>query len=409
MAKATKTNGLREQFKATPLKSLKERISNDDSIIGANGNGDYLNLVDGKQLKIRIFPAHPGGEDFYFPKKSYWLTVEKSGGEMGRTTVLDSKVHGNTEMDIVEEYTKMAKKLIGNDAEKLEALVGGGKGMNENLSPSFTWLCYAGIIDGDEKIKPELWEMKKAVRNALNKLALSEDDDDAITTDPFTDPDDGVPILVKYNKNPNRKKGEDYYEVSLPKKMNPRPLTDEELEDFLKLKPLAEIIHGYDIQMFERALEGLQNFDEKYEIGLFENDEWLEHLEVIKAQYEGDDDEKPRKKTTAKSAPEPSKKTVKKVVEEPEEDEEEDENSAEMEAYLDSMDRTELKEYIRKNNLDIVVKKSWSDDDIREKIIEAQSETDDEPESDDDDEDEKPTQRAKLSLADLRKSLQGKK
>ena len=70
---------------------------------------------------------------------------------------------------------------------------------------------------------------------------------------------------------------------------------------------------------------------------------------------------------------------------EPEEPEEEEEEPAEEEGdKFDEMDRSELKKFIVKNNLkgEIKIMKSWSDDDIREKIREAlKSETGEEEES----------------------------
>lgn len=66
-------------------------------------------------------------------------------------------------------------------------------------------------------------------------------------------------------------------------------------------------------------------------------------------------------------------------------EEEEEEEDAE-EDKLASMDRTALKAYIKDNGLDIKVKKSWSDDDIREQIrnaecpvAEAEEEVEEEP------------------------------
>lgn len=83
-----------------------------------------------------------------------------------------------------------------------------------------------------------------------------------------------------------------------------------------------------------------------------ENDALAEEVE--------EEEEKPAKKATGKKAA--SKKQP-----EPEPEEEEEEEGDE----LDSMDRSELKTFIKENELEISVKKSWSDDDIREKIREA--------------------------------------
>ena len=318
-----KENSLRSQLKATSIKRLQKQIDEDNAMVGAQNSTEYLNLEDGKTVKIRIFPGHPGVQDFYVAKKCYWLSFVGDDGETHRGTVLDSKVHGKTKFDVVEEYVKWAKKKIGNDADKLEALVGNGPKSN-SLNPQYSWLCYADKINGDDQLRAKIWEFKKMVRDAMNKLAFSEDEDEVIEVDPFTDPDEGLPIMVTYRKNPNKKKGENFYEVSFPKKVSARPLTDEEIEYFMTLKPLNEILSKYGMKDFERALEGLQNFDEENEIGLFDDDDWIEHLEEIKAQYDSDDSEEdsaPKKKTAVKKA-------VKKAYAKSEDDEEEEKDEA---------------------------------------------------------------------------------
>ena len=177
--------------------------------------------------------------------------------------------------------------------------------------------------------------------DALNRMAFSEDPDDAIEVDPYTDVDEGLPILVTYRKNPNKKKGENFYEVSFPKKVKARALTDEEIEYFMGLKPLSEVLGTYGIRDFETALEGLQNFDEEHEIGLFDDEDWLAHLEEIRAQYDDEggkeEEEEPKaKKTSAKKTTAP-KKAVE-PEEEEEEEEEEDDDEAEERGEGDEFD-----------------------------------------------------------------------
>ena len=440
----------REKFKATKIKDLKKAVDKDDAMVGVSNN-DYLNLEDGKTLKIRIFPAHPGHEQFYVPKKCYWLSFPaEDGGENKRGTVLDSIVHGGTKMDLVQEYVKYAKKKYGDDDDKMETLT--GTGMNSNaLNPQYSWLCYASIVTPDEELHPKVWEFKKTVRDALNKLAFDEDNDEPIEVDPFTDPDDGLVLAVKYLKKPNKKKGENYYEVDFAKagkkkEAYSRAITDEELEAFSRLKPLNEVIPRYTKKEFDRALEGLRCWDEEFDFNLFDDDEWLEIIEAVKEQYNGssdddDEDEKPKKKTVKKTSKKveeeedaddeeekkPAKKSAKKKVEEEPEDSEEedseeeetdDEDDSEEEETdsdeFDDMDRKELKRYIKENELEITVKKSMSDDDIRDLIREAVADSDDdedseEEETDEDSDDEEEQPKSKVSLDDIRKKLAGKK
>lgn len=416
-------NSLRDQFKPTSVKSLKKVAEEDEKMLGISSN-EYLQLEDKKTIKIRIFPAHPGVESFYVRRKCYWLPFQRNDGEMGRTSVNDSVIHGGTKMDLVDEYVKAAKKFINGDSDKLEAITG-----RDGLMPNYSWICYADKVQPDTELKAKLWEFRKSVRDALNRLTFTEDDDEAIETDPFTDIDEGLPVMVGYNKTPNRKKGENYYDVAFAKKPAPRPLTDAELEYFSGLKPLNEIIGKYTIADFDRALAGLQIFDEENEIGLFDDDDWLEKVEEIRAQYdaadsddeggkhktvkksskkskdedEDDEDEKPAKKSKDEDDEEdekPAEKSKGKKQPEPEEDEDEDDDedsddSDDDDDELDDLDRSELKKLIKDKGLDITVKKSMSDDDLRDAIREKMKDSDeDSDDEDEDEEDEKPSKKA---------------
>lgn len=434
--KESSAANLRSQFKATSIKSLKNKIDKDDATMGVQNN-EYLNLEDGKLLKIRIFPAHPHEENFYVSKMCYWLPFTNGDGESKRRTVLDSIAHGGTEMDIVREYVRFAKSRYSDDAEKMEALVGTGMQSN-SLNPQYSWLCYADSVKEDTELKPKLWEFKKMVRDLLNKLACSEDEDEPIEVDPFTDPDDGLVLAVKYLKKPNKKKGENYYEVDFAKtgkkkEAYSRPLTDEELENFMKMRPLSEIIPHYGMRDFEQALEGLQNFDEENGFDLFDDDEWLEIVEKVKAQYEStadDDDDAPKKKMTKKSAAAKSSKKQEDEDEDADDDddslddtddsdddddeededgEEDEEDDADESDEFDEMERDDLKKYIKKNKLDIKVTKTMSDDDLRDAIREKVNAYEDEDGEDEEDEDEDDTEeeapKKKISVEDIRRKL----
>lgn len=121
------------------------------------------------------------------------------------------------------------------------------------------------------------------------------------------------------------------------------------------------------------------NSDDEEQTEEEENDELAEEVE------EEEEEAKPKK---------PAKKASKKV-EEPEEEEEDDEEAEEEEEDEDEgdefaeMDRTALKAYIKDNELDITVKKSMTDDDIRD-LIRAEV-------GEEEEEDEKPAPKAKAS------------
>ena len=134
-----------------------------------------------------------------------------------------------------------------------------------------------------------------------------------------------------------------------------------------------------------------------------ENDDIDEEAEADELAEEVEEEDKASKKKAEKPAKKEAskaKKATKKVVEQEEEPEDEDENVS-----LEDMSREELKAYIKEKGLEISVKKSWSDDDIRDAInalLEPEEEDDEEQEEDDEEQEEEPEDEDEnVSLEDM--------
>lgn len=111
----------------------------------------------------------------------------------------------------------------------------------------------------------------------------------------------------------------------------------------------------------------------------------------------GDDDEETQ---NDKLAEEVEEETESDDDEEEGEDDNDDDSEEEDEGdEFDDMDRTELKAYIKDNELNITVKKSMSDDDIRELIREAVAENDEE-DNEPEEEEAKPAPKANKKSAE---------
>lgn len=391
---------LKKQMKKNvpKLSDVKKINDQDNDSIGYKTGGDYLDFEDGKTVKFRFFPSHEPGNNFFMLRKRYWLPIEKEDGEIGKTTVFDSIKHGGTKMDIVDEYRKLANKLLKGDEKALKKIndtYGGG------IAPSIDWVAYALKIAGDKR-EFGIIPFKKTVRDEINKINFIEEDDEPVeTVDTFTG--EGYPLLVKYISKPNKKKGEDYYSCQKGKK--PIDLEDEEILKWGDAKPLSEIyLNSYGLKDFEKALECLRVFDEQEGFEIFEDDRWEEIVENVKSQYEDnddeddDEDERPSKNKKSKPAP---KKSSKKVEEDDDEDEdEEDEDDEDDSDEDDDEDEEEEKPAPKKSSKKVETPKKSS----------KKVEEDDEDEDDDeDDEDEKPAKKGKLSLDEIRNRLKNKK
>lgn len=141
------------------------------------------------------------------------------------------------------------------------------------------------------------------------------------------------------------------------------------------------------LDIAESFVEDDNSGDDEEQTEEEENDELAEEVE------EEEEEEKPKK----------SAKKASKKVEEPEEEEEEDDEETEEEEEDEDegdefaeMDRTALKAYIKDNELDITVKKSMTDDDIRD-LIRAEV-------GEEEEEDEKPEPKSKASTKTAKKA-----
>ena len=353
---------------AVKVSNLKKQKEKDDENAGFGSGNEYLNLEDGKTCKFRFLPPHDEEETaFTKMRKRYWITIDVDGEEK-RRTVLDSRLHGGTAKDIINEYVNFVKK---HHKDKADFISDWKTGLNADIS----WLAYAVKLNKDER-KFGLLEIKKTVRDVINKEIFTEDDDEPIEVDPFTHVTEGLPVLIKYLSKPNKKKGEDYYSVTVGKKA--APLTEEDLIEFEKSKSLNELYDNvYGLRDFELALEGLRHYDETNGIDVFEDDRWLEIVEEVKAQYDeedtDDEDEKPAKKSSKK----PAKKSSKKVEEE--EEEEEDDDDEEEEDEDDDEDDEDDEED--------------EDEDEDDEEDEDEDEDDEEDEDEDEEEEEKPAKK----------------
>lgn len=311
----------RSKFKATPLNTLEkqEKEQNEKRNFGFEGL-QFLTCENGENL-IRIYPCHPDGpgESFAEPKTVTFLEVKvpkKEGNkiiegefELKNKPIFNAKVHGNYEKDLVEEYMTFAKLIVIPElfTEKKDQdlawnkVIGYKAGTKyiPGIKPIDTWCMYVDKFGG-KKNGFGILEVKKTVVNKLREEAAKLiGADDTVMPDPYTDPDVGVRAIITYD--PEAEQIENYYKVRLEMKKEglnfslvPTPLTDEQLESFMKLDSLHKRYrNAYKRSDFEYQLEGLKRFDEKIGLQVFAYDAWLDICEEISNMIPEDEPENP--------------------------------------------------------------------------------------------------------------------
>ena len=153
------------------------------------------------------------------------------------------------------------------------------------------------------------------------------------------------------------------------KALNINAKTEEEAREKLLEILVENGIEGMEDEELDTLLDIAESFvDEDSSDDDNESSEEDENDEL--AQEVEEEEEAPKKsaKKPAKKVEEPEEEEEEEEEDEEEEDEEEQEDEEEEGDEFADMDRTALKAYIKDNELEITVKKSMSDDDIREAI-----------------------------------------
>jgi hypothetical protein len=394
----------RSKYKATSAANLKRQEEEVKEIVnlGNSYNRAGYHSIDQGKNKHRIYPARnpeDPNSSFIVPKSIHFLPqlVEETDDRGNKKDVIkwkpvfNSRVHGKTKKDICEEYIKMAEALISKETKdptefkKRMAPVNGYKDKTGTWHAGITgqtkWVSYSDKYSTAGK-KIGFLEVTNGVKENMNKLTITEQAGEPIEIDPFSDADDGICLIIDYNKQ--AQKASDYYKLSLEevqidkfnRKLVPTPLTDEDIEKWLALESLEDLfVMSYKKVDFKKALAGLQIFDEQYNIGVWAIDEWHDIIAEIESYYPEIVVEEGGEKNDITIKNVALIKEVAPVKETPiNQQEEKIEELCEEGFDLSKLDRNELKLFIHEEKLGISVKPNHTEDQIRFMITEVLAE-----------------------------------
>lgn len=401
MTQQTESKFNRSKFKdSTSSDALKAADKSVENVVRTNQRGNYagFHTIENGINKFVLMPSHESikqmmsdddikGEPFVVPKQIFWLPREvedkdekgavkkdKKGNAIMKVInypVMDARIHSEVKRDIVDVYINTFKKQLeeelgtGKDAEaaikeRMLIVYGSYQKHIQGIVGKASWIMYAEKITGDQKVFGRL-EIGKAVKMRINELIAIEEANMPIgteTNNPFTDIELRRALTIKYNS-----KAEDaklYYitEIDSDIDKDPKsptykqvkfyPIPDQQLEEFLKFPSLSLLYKNcYTTKDFDYAISGLKMFDDKHELAIFSNKDFLDEAEHMRKLF-----------------PEPKEEEV--VAETAGTEEESGDK-------FDNMDRDEMKEYARKNKTGIVIHSKLKDEELRDLLKDWES------------------------------------
>lgn len=375
----------RERFQAAKLEANRKVSDEVEKTFKSNSiRGDYHTIDEGNNY-FRMMPPHDPNDPSMQAKVVYWLDCKVEEMKDDKPTgkfiiksrpIFDSRIHGGTPKDIVDEYINFTKKSVYSSVQdkdersKLLAPINGWRDKtgkwNPGILPSQSFVCYAtkGEIIPENIGRLELWKKDK---ETLEKLNISEATDEPIMTDSFSDPNEGVQFIVikkrdekgalftMIQKNTFNPKGSKDIANLYNEWQSSQIVSDEVLEKLDGMEPLAKQFKNvYKKSDFDRALEALMSFDEKNGYGTFEDDEFMKIVEEIASYYTEETAEEKFEKETGMTVTKTIKKPVEKTL------------------TLEDMNRGQLKVYIKEKGYPIRVLNSMDEDLIRDMISEIE-------------------------------------
>lgn len=308
----------REDFKPSQVTSLKQEDEKVDKLLGREQKNysDFLRIEDGRNI-IRIFPPHPGPNPslfveprvttqlpFLYKEKDQNGNIIMENGQpkmIERTKhIFNSKVHGSLPFDLVEEYIsrvqKKSEELYNNNEKSrvdyLKYIYGrfNRKDRSQNIfgiNYSQKWVMYVKKIndpDNPSSFQYGRLEIGKSIKNRLNEIAAIESENQAITTDPFSDPDEGITVSITFNKDAQQPSEFYRTELYMPRMGSSSfklfPLSDDDLKWLSEQESLSSMYqNSFKRKDLDFQIKGLELLDKKSGYGILKDPSFIKLIE----------------------------------------------------------------------------------------------------------------------------------
>lgn len=256
------------------------------------------------EYSIRILPLAPqidsegnvlplDRKGYEYPIRQLFLAIEAPSKKGGKKKVVNIPVIRTTDkgvdysVDLIDTYVKIAKEMYGDDEELIKLIT------SNSFSGGLKWNYQHAIMlldlssDKERAKGPQLWQCSHSLYKTIDeaKMRLWRDlrEDGEQETCPISWFTDAYPVKV-IRKNNN---GKTDYDVEIGRKtVN---VKEEEVEKLLELPRIPEQIFRYTKYQLEATLVFLQQYDEKHDMEVCKEPDFIEAVDKLKGELPADD------------------------------------------------------------------------------------------------------------------------
>lgn len=256
------------------------------------------------EYSIRILPLAPtldsegnvlplDRKGYEYPIRQLFLAIETEQKKGGKKKVINIPVIRTTDkgvdysVDLIDTYVKIAKEMYADDNEIIKLITGNsfGGGLRWNYQHAIMVLDLSS--DTERAKGPKLWQcshsLYKSIDEAKMRLWRELREDGEQETCPISWFTNAYPVKV-IRKNNN---GKTDYDTEIGRKaVN---VKEEEVNKLLELPRIPEQIFRYTKYQFEATLVFLQQYDEKHDMEVCKEPDFIEAVEKLKGELPADD------------------------------------------------------------------------------------------------------------------------
>lgn len=353
---------------------------------------DRFRTPEEGEYVVRVLPLAPTGVDsegkpimpmdrngFEFQLYSTFLDIDQPADKKGKVKTLHIPVIKTTQkgvdksVDLLEKYLEIAKDMYADDDEVIELLT--GQNSRHRIRFSNQRVMYVlDLTDGTPK-GPMFWQVStssyKDIDNERRSVWTKESEKAAKKGLPKPEcPLCGLtqawPLTITRT---GTKFNDTKYAFKIDRGEEQLPLTEEQLQKLFDLPRIPDEIYHYTRYQMEATIEYLKQYDEKHDLEVCKDQEFLDAIEQLKGELSTDDNSHFSLSGDNTSGKDNSRKITLESLNEAYDyivDKGLGKDSDEYEEL-----REDIRQFIEDNELDVVVKHSKKIEDLLEEIEEA--------------------------------------
>lgn len=287
-------NKTKQTFEEAEAQIKAESFSKRAELFRMSSDGEFsvriLPLVPNLDADGNILPMDRHG--FEYPVHQQFLKIdlpkkknEKKAKSISIPVVCATDKGVNKSVDLIDTYVKIAKELYPDDEDILELLEKGG--YNGGLKWSFVHAMYVlDLTKKGERRGPLIWNASHsqycAIRDAKQRLWIKEREKDPNRDCPVCGFENAYPVNVIRK---TEKKTE--YTIEIDRYTD--DLSEEELGKLFDAPRIPEQVYSFNRYSLEAEIEFLKQYDEKHDMEVCKEQDFLDAIEKLKGELDPDD------------------------------------------------------------------------------------------------------------------------